>query len=180
MAKDREEAGMEEELAGVIIRVEPGTAEENLFRQFAEQLPPGIREERFKELEEVSREISMIIHNVMKSYLAGMLVHIVPPQSALLVALDRAGQFIEIMMLSIREKVTELVKKVEAGIPPEDFEKEIRELARAAMVSLTASREILNRIVTLVAINLPPGVRPPLVSTKLGHEILAPAPPVTE
>ena len=161
---------------GVIIKIDPRTCEDILFRQMAYQLgeDTSIQEipKEVDEIKEIPMRASMLMHFLTKNYLSTLLGgQIISPFMGKMIVLDRISQFGEILLSVCKRRISDLEKRIyEKKMRGEDFEKEIREILEDFELTFIVIRELINRLLTALHINSPPPIRPPLVNIKLGYD----------
>jgi len=161
----------------VVIKVDPKIVDETLFREFQIQMEVEPQEqlpEEAREIKEIPAKVASLIQVLTKHYFASALGgKIISPHFGRDILIDRAIQFTEILFSIHRQRISTLVKKIEEKkLMGEDFEKEIRELIEYPDLAFVTVRELLNRLLTALHINLPPELRPPLVNVKLGYDVV--------
>ena len=85
----------------------------------------------------------------------------------------RLGEDLRKVLAEVSDMQLRLVKKIEEKkLRGEDFENEIRELLQYPDTAFITVRELINRLLTALHINLPPELRPPLVNLKVGYDVV--------
>ena len=160
----------------VIIKIDPRTVEDILFRQMAyqiseetpiQEIPPEV-----ETVKELPTRAAILIHFLTKHYMSTVLGgQIISPYMGRDIALDRIIQYAEMLLSVLYNRLQELEKEIRAKkMRGEDFEKEVHLMLDNMEIILIVVREITNRILTAMHINSPPPLRPPLVNVKLGYD----------
>jgi hypothetical protein len=162
---------------GAILRVDPSVAE-NLFKGITYNLPSEvtlkeIEDQLRAELSKTPSKVAALIHFGSRVYFQTLLGgQIIPPQ-ARQVLMDRVSQFAQILFQMELKRIRELKAKIQQkALSGEAFEQELQEIEEEIVTYFIAIREFINRMLTVLYINAPANVRPPLANVKLGFEIL--------
>jgi len=169
--KDYEEISMKP----TIIQVDPGVVENSLFRSMGYQADSHDSLELTKELEElkgIPDKVGVLLELLTRNYLRTLLGgQIISPLMGEDIVLDRVVQFTEMLMSVYIKNINKLVKNIEAKkISGEDFEIELVSLIEYMDSFFIVIREVMNRLITVMHINAPQPVRPPLVNVKIGYD----------
>lgn len=161
----------------MVIRIDPKAVEETLFREFHYQMEVDEKEglpEDAEAIKGVPSKIAGLIQVLTRHYFSSVLGgKIISPHFGKDILIDRAIQFTEILFSIHTQRIADLVKKIEEKrIRGEDFENEIRELLQYPETAFITVRELINRLLTALHINLPPELRPPLVNLKVGYDVV--------
>jgi len=162
------------ELSGTILKISPETVDEYILKQIALQALEEIPEEIDKQLEEIPRTVVKIIDTVLRPYLLSRLGgQIIDPRFGREILTDRIIQFSEIVLSVVLERLDHIYKEIEnKSISHENIENEVKKIINTSKISFIVIREISNRLFTLLQINAPATVRPPLANNLEGLEII--------
>jgi len=158
-----------------IIRVDSSIAEDYLFKQIAMQmLEPYAPEDFEARIEMIPKAVSKLLHVITKDYFSTPLGgQIMDPRYSKEIVVDRICQFIEILIGVQREYINGLLQRMKSSrIGGEDFEMEIKKILTNFNIIYIVARELMNRLLIVMQINLPSRMRPPLANVKLGYEII--------
>jgi len=176
------EEAKEYEARGAIIKIMSQTADQHLFRKLSLQV-----DEDYKVIEEILRElgaedeirkqpleISTLVHYLLKNYMGTALGQIIHPLHGKQIIVDRLIQITELLAIITERRISNMLERIRKGqIPPtEDVSKEIKTIIRMHQISMIAIREALNRFITLLHINAPAPLRPPLANVKMGYDLM--------
>jgi len=162
-----------------VIRVNPGLAEETIFRKLPQQVIEDEKIEdvleRLSELKSGPERVAAIVHLVMKQNVGTTLGYIIPPETGANIIKDRIVQNATVLLEMLKEEVDKLNIEIEVALREgKDYKvaENVKDIVQVHHESLIAIREIMNRYLVLYMLNMPANMRPPLAQIKLGMEII--------
>jgi len=152
----------------VVIRLIPELVE-RFYRSIAEEITTS-EEESVAPPKAVSASLKLV-NETLKDMLSTFLGQIIDPRWNLPQFRDRACQIIEAMLEYYRKSVKLVIERIrEKRLEGMSIERELEKLDSIETIISIASREIINRLYTLMTINAPAEARPPLANVRLGYE----------
>lgn len=164
---------------GAIIKVYPEHAERNLFRMLGIQINADVKELEqllhemgIEEIKDLPSKEAVMLHFQLRHTTGTTLGQIIDPVNGKGIIVDRIIQTYERVSTIMEKKIEKLLKNMEySKLNKIDVVKEVDEIITLYDIAMRCVRETMNKLTTLVSINAPATLRPPLANVKLGYDL---------
>lgn len=164
---------------GAIIKVYPDHAERNLFNKISiqanidvKELEQLLQEMGIEEIKELPSKEAVMLHFQLRNVIGTTLGQIIDPVNGKGIVVDRIIQAYERVSAIVEKKIEKLIKGMEySKLNRIDVIKEVEDIVQIYNISMRVLRETMNRLITLVSVNAPATLRPPLANVKLGYDL---------
>jgi hypothetical protein len=155
---------------GTIIKVSPDNVNE-VLKTIAVQSIEAYEAE--KDVSSVVTYVVSMLDTVLKPYLQSLLGQIVDPRFAREVFVDRILQFANIILSIVKERISSAFDEIiSEKFDEKEVARRIRDIENLYSVAFVIVNEVANRLFTLLQINSPAIIRPPLANTLIGYDII--------
>ena len=160
------------EPSAALIRIDPRLAMEGLFKGLYIQAADEYQvDEDLAAAQSVSLRVHALVEALCKHYFGTVLGQVIHPRFGRGLVIDRIIAANEVIVGLLRRRLVDVLARIQAA-DAEEAARLVETMLSDIEFTFIAMREVVNRFMTLLHLNLPASLRPPLANIRIGYDVV--------